>query len=156
MQRTAFGDMVCSIARTLDVAGEPWTPLIVRDVWVGIDRFDQIQADLGISTKVLSERLKSLVANGILERRLYSERPPRHEYALTDKGSELCAVLMAMTAWGDKHAADADGPPVLLRHRDCGHLMTPQVRCSACGEPIDGANVTVEPGPATLAAQARA
>jgi DNA-binding HxlR family transcriptional regulator len=69
MQRTRFGDMVCSIARTLDVVGEPWSPLILRDVWTGMHRFDQIQADLGISTKVLSERLRWLVDQGVLERR---------------------------------------------------------------------------------------
>src|SRR3954469_22005460 len=105
MQRTNFGDMACSIARTLDVVGEPWSPLIVRDVWVGIRRFDQLQADLGISTKVLTERLKWLGERGVLEKVAYSERPTRHEYVLTEKGAELCSILMAMTAWGDKHLA---------------------------------------------------
>lgn len=151
MQRTRFGDMVCSIARTLDVVGEPWSPLIVRDVWVGINRFDQMQADLGISTKVLTERLKWLVAQGVLERRAYSERPPRYEYVLTEKGFELTAVLMAMTAWGDKHTAGDAGPPVLLRHRDCGQLTHAEVRCACCGEPLHGDAVDVEPGPALLA-----
>lgn len=99
MQRTNFGDMVCSIARTLDVVGEPWSPLVIRDVWVGITRFDDIQRDLGISRKVLTERLQWLVTNGVLERRQYLERPPRYEYALTQKGYEFCTVLMTITAW---------------------------------------------------------
>jgi DNA-binding HxlR family transcriptional regulator len=147
MQRTRFGDMVCSIARTVDVVGEPWSPLILRDVWVGIHRFDDIRADLGISTKVLTERLRWLVEQGVLERRPYSERPPRHEYVLTSKGSDLCAVLMAMTAWGDRYAAGDAGPPVLLRHRGCGELTTAEVRCACCGEPLRGDAVDVEPGP---------
>jgi DNA-binding HxlR family transcriptional regulator len=151
MQRTRFGDMVCSIARTMDVIGEPWSPLILRDVWVGMHRFDQIQADLGISTKVLTERLKWLVAQGILDRRPYSERPLRHEYVLTEKGSELCAVLMAMTAWGDRHTAGDAGAPALLRHRGCGEVTTAEVRCAHCGDVLDGESVDVEPGPARLA-----
>ena len=84
MQRTNFAGMTCSIARTLDVIGEPWSPLILRDVWVGLTRFDQIQADLGISRKVLTERLNHLVDQGVLDRRPYDQRP-RHEYHLTQK-----------------------------------------------------------------------
>jgi DNA-binding HxlR family transcriptional regulator len=147
MQRTNFGDMACSIARTLDVVGEPWSPLVLRDVWVGINRFDQIQDDLGVSSKVLAQRLKHLVAHGVLERRAYSERPPRHEYVLTPKGEELCSVLMAITAWGDRWTAGEAGPPVLLRHRACGQVTTAEVRCACCGEVLDAGAVDVEPGP---------
>jgi DNA-binding HxlR family transcriptional regulator len=154
MQRTRFGDMVCSIARTLDVVGEPWSPLIVRDVWVGINRFDQMQADLGISTKVLTERLKWLVEQGVLERRAYQERPTRHEYALTEKGVELCGVLMAMTAWGDRHTAGDAGPPVLLRHTDCGQITHAEVRCACCGELLRGDAIEHLPGPGAQTANA--
>lgn len=147
MQRTKFGDMVCSIARTLDVAGEPWTPLILRDVWVGITRFDQLHSDLGISRKVLAERLQSLVANGMLNRRQYSERPPRYEYELTEKGYEFCTVLMTITAWGDRWTAGEAGPPVLVRHRGCGHHARADVRCSHCGEPLRADEVDLEEGP---------
>jgi DNA-binding HxlR family transcriptional regulator len=139
--------MVCSIARSLAVAGEPWAPLVLRDVWVGINRFDDIQRDLGISRKVLAERLRHLVAEGMLERRPYSERPPRHEYVLTRKGFEFVDVLMAMAAWGDRWTAGEAGPPVLRRHRACGHVTQVELHCSVCGEPLHSADVDVEAGP---------
>ena len=147
MQRTHFGDMACSIARTFDVAGEPWSPLIIRDIWLGVTRFDEIQRDLGISRKVLAERLKWLVANGVLEQHAYHERPPRHEYRLTQKGFELADVLLAIAAWGDRWAAGDDGPPALFRHRSCGELTHAELRCAQCGEPLHAGEVDVEPGP---------
>jgi DNA-binding HxlR family transcriptional regulator len=143
--------MACSIARTLDIAGEPWSPLILRDVWVGISRFDELQRDLGISRKVLTERLKWLVGHGVLEQRPYSERPVRYDYVLTDKGRELVDVLMAITAWGDRWTAGEAGPPVLLRHRTCGELTHAEVRCAKCGELLHSADVDVEPGPGQAA-----
>jgi len=147
MARTRFADMACSIARTLDVAGESWSPLILRDVWIGIDRFDDLQRDLGISRKVLAERLKWLVGQGVLERRQYCEHPPRHEYALTEKGRELVDVLLAITAWGDRWTAGEDGPPVLLRHEACGQITHAELRCAQCGEPLHSGDVQVELGP---------
>ena len=105
MQRTAFGAMACSIARTMDVVGEPWSPLILRNIYMGVSRFDQLQQSLGMSRKVLAERLRWLTETGVLERREYSARPPRHEYMLTGKGLELFEVLMVMVAWGDKWLA---------------------------------------------------
>jgi DNA-binding HxlR family transcriptional regulator len=150
MQRTAFGEMACSIARTLDVVGEPWSPLILRDVFVGVSRFDQIQADLGISRKVLAERLNHLVAHGVLERRPYDERP-RYEYVLTDKGFELVDVLMVMVSWGDKWLAGKAGPPVLYRHHACGEIGHVDLRCANCGEPMHARDVDVLPGPGAAA-----
>jgi DNA-binding HxlR family transcriptional regulator len=147
MQRTDFSQMTCSIARSHAVAGEPWSPLVLRDVWVGINRFDDIQRDLGVSRKVLTERLKALVEAGMLERRAYSERPPRHEYVLTQKGLEFVDVLMVMAAWGDRWTAGEAGPPVLRRHRSCGQITQPELRCSGCGEPLHAGDVDVEPGP---------
>ena len=146
MQRTQFGDMTCSIARTLDVIGEPWSPLILRDVMVGINRFDQIQADLGISRKVLTERLNHLVDRGILRRRPYDRRP-RHEYVLSQQGSELVEMLMVMVAWGDKWLAGADGPPVLYRHHACGEISHPELRCANCHAPMHAGDVDLLPGP---------
>jgi DNA-binding HxlR family transcriptional regulator len=146
MQRTSFGDMACSIARTLDVIGEPWSPLILRDVWVGMARFEQIQADLGISRKVLTERLHHLVDRGILERRPYDRRP-RYEYVLTRQGTELLEVLMVMVAWGDKWLAGPAGPPVLYRHHACGEISHPELHCAGCGEPMHPGDISLLPGP---------
>jgi DNA-binding HxlR family transcriptional regulator len=139
--------MSCSIARTLEVAGEPWSPLIIRDIWSGLSRFDDIQRNLGISRKVLTERLRWLEAHGVLERRRYSERPPRHEYRLTQKGSELADVLLAIMAWGDRWTAGDAGPPVLLRHKVCGQLTHAELRCARCGATLHARDVEVEASP---------
>jgi DNA-binding HxlR family transcriptional regulator len=146
MQRTNFSDMACSIARTLDVIGESWSPLVLRDVWVGMNRFDQLQADLGISRKVLAERLAHLVEQGVLERRPYDARP-RYEYHLTAKGTELVELLMVMVRWGDKWLAGAAGPPVLYRHHACGAISSVDPRCAHCGEPMHAGDVDLLPGP---------
>jgi len=147
MQRTAFGEMTCSIARTLDIAGEPWTPLILRDLFVGIRRFDDLQRDLGISRKVLTQRLNHLLNHGIVERRPYTDKPVRYDYLLTDKGWELCDVLLAITAWGDRWTADEQGPPVILHHTTCRHTAHAIITCSACNEPLRARDVHVTPGP---------
>ena len=151
MQRTDFGKMACSIARTLDVIGEPWSPLILRDVWVGMTRFDQLLDDLGISRKVLTERLNHLVDHGVLERRPYDRRP-RYEYHLTQKGVELIDLLMVMVGWGDKWLAGEAGPPVLYRHHACGEISSVDLRCAHCGEPMHAADVDVLPGPGAATA----
>jgi DNA-binding HxlR family transcriptional regulator len=146
MQRTKFGEMACSIARTLDVIGEPWSPLILRDVFAGVSRFDQIQADLGISRKVLTERLNHLVEQGVIERRPYDARP-RYEYHLTTKGAELVDLLMVMIGWGDKWLAGEAGPPVLYRHHACGEISSVDLRCTRCGKPMHAGDVDLLPGP---------
>jgi DNA-binding HxlR family transcriptional regulator len=147
MQRTDFGEFTCSIARTLNVVGEPWTPLILRDVWVGIRRFDEIQADLGISRKVLTERLKWLLECGVLARREYSRTPPRSEYLLTEKGAQLCDLLLVMAGWGDRWTAGAAGPPVLYRHQACGEVSHVELHCSTCDQPMSVDTIDVLPGP---------
>jgi DNA-binding HxlR family transcriptional regulator len=154
MQRTQFGEMACSIARTADVIGEPWSPLIVRNIFIGITRFEQLQQSLGISRKVLAERLRWLTENGVLARREYSARPPRHEYVLTDKGLELFDVLMVMVRWGDKWLAGEAGPPVLYRHHACGQVSHVDLHCSACGEPMHATDIDVLPGPGSPPADA--
>jgi DNA-binding HxlR family transcriptional regulator len=146
MQRTNFGEMACSIARTLDVIGEPWSPLVLRDVYAGLTRFEQIQADLGISRKVLTERLNHLVDHGVLERRAYDNRP-RFEYLLTPKGTELVDLLMVMVGWGDKWTAGEAGPPVLYRHRACGEIAGVDLRCPHCDKPMHARDVDLLPGP---------
>jgi DNA-binding HxlR family transcriptional regulator len=150
MQRTTFSDMACSIARTLDIIGEPWSPLILRDVYVGIARFDQLQADLGISRKVLTERLNWLVENDVLERRAYMSRPPRYDYVLTGRGLELCDLLLVMVRWGDRWAAGGDGPPVLYRHHACGQISHVELHCSQCNQPMRAGDVDVLPGPGSV------
>ncbi|GAB2657623.1 winged helix-turn-helix transcriptional regulator [Nocardia goodfellowii] len=147
MQRTSFAEMHCSIGQSLERVGEWWTPLIVRDIYLGLHRFDDIAENLGISRNLLTRRLEALVTNEIVERRPYQERPVRYEYHLTTAGQELVPVLMALMAWGDKWATPVGGPPVRLAHNDCGHQFTPQVCCSACGEPATATNVTARPGP---------
>jgi DNA-binding HxlR family transcriptional regulator len=156
MQRTQFGEMACSIARTMDVIGEPWSPLIVRNIFIGIGRFDQLQQSLGISRKVLAERLRWLTETGVLERREYSSKPPRYEYALTGKGLELFEVLMVMVRWGDKWLAGEAGPPVLYRHHACGKIGHVELRCSECGEPMTATDIDVLPGPGSEPAVAGA
>jgi DNA-binding HxlR family transcriptional regulator len=147
MPRTSFADMTCSIARTLDATGDWWSPLILRDVHLGITRFDELRRDLGISRQVLAERLERLVDHGVLERRAYSERPRRHDYLLTEKGRGLVDVLLAMVAWGDRWTAGEQGPPVLLRHRGCGELTHAEIQCAQCGQPLRADEVSVEAGP---------
>ena len=139
--------MACSLARSLDVVGEWWTPLIVRDIWLGRTRFDEIQRNLEVSRKVLADRLDTLVTEGAVERRLYRKRPPRHEYVLTDKGEELMEALLPLISWGDRWASRKGGPPMLVRHEACGKTVEAQVTCSCCGERLRADQVHLEPGP---------
>lgn len=132
MKRSALDHHPCSIARTLDVAGEWWTPLILRDVAYGVRRFGEIQKDLGISANVLSDRLDALVREGLLQTRAYQERPRRHEYRLTDKGADLIPVLLALMQWGDRWKWSGARGPVQVLHEDCGHEVRVQVRCEHC------------------------
>jgi DNA-binding HxlR family transcriptional regulator len=146
VQRTSFEDMRCSVAQCLDVVGEWWSLLIVRDAFLGVTRFDDFQARLGISRNILIQRLNRLVESGVLKRVPYQDRPPRSEYRLTDKGRDLWHVVTAMRQWGDRWAAP-DGPPLETRHTACGHVTVAVPACSHCGEPLDARAVTAEPGP---------
>lgn len=138
--------MNCSVAQCLEVIGEWWTPLIVRDAFLGVRRFEEFHDRLGISRNVLTDRLHALVGAGVLDRVPYQERPPRFEYRLTDKGRDLWGVISAMREWGDRWAAP-DGPPLRLRHLGCGHLVEVVTVCSECGEQIGPRDVRAEPGP---------
>lgn len=147
MHRTRFDEMHCSIAQTLELVGEWWTPLILRDVYLGLHRFDDLARNLEISRNLLTGRLEGLVANEILERRLYQERPARHEYHLTPAGMALVPALMALMAWGDTYATPPAGQPVRLVHDRCGQAFTPEVACSECGERVYATEVTAYAGP---------
>ncbi|MFH8572995.1 winged helix-turn-helix transcriptional regulator [Streptomyces sp. NPDC017993] len=147
MTRTSLSDVACSIARATDLFGDAWTALIMRDVVVGIRRFDELAQDLGLSRKVLASRLARLVEEGVLTREQYQASPPREEYVPTEKGRELYPVLLTLMAWGDKWYAEPAGPPARIRHETCGHLATPVVTCDACQEPLTVADTTQLPGP---------
>jgi DNA-binding HxlR family transcriptional regulator len=127
---------VCSIARTLEIVGEKWALLAVREVFLGNRRFDEMVRKTGAPRDTLAARLRTLVGAGILERRAYCEHPPRYEYRLTDAGRDLYPVIAALMRWGDEHLAGDDGPPVIIEHR-CGHRLVAQLVCQACGEPVD-------------------
>ena len=136
MGRTAdYSQQVCSVAATLEVVGDPWILLILRDAFTGVRRFEQWQENLGVARNVLAARLKSLVSHGVFERRPYSEHPPRCEYVLTPKGRDLWGVLVAMGAWGDRHVYGPRGGPVHYVHKGCGQAFVPAIFCQACGEP---------------------
>jgi DNA-binding HxlR family transcriptional regulator len=145
MERKSFATMDCSVAQCLEVVGEWWSLLILRDAFLGVRRFDDFQRHLGISRNVLGQRLDRLVAAGVLARVPYSTRPPRAEYRLTDKGRDLWPVLVAMRQWGDAHAAPT-GPPVEVLHRGCGHAARFELVCAACGERVTSRDVEVRPG----------
>ncbi|HEY0814396.1 MAG TPA: helix-turn-helix domain-containing protein [Pseudonocardia sp.] len=147
MRNTSFAEMHCSLARALEVVGDWWTPLIVRDLYLGLDRFDLLVRDLGISRNLLTERLATLVEGGLVAKVAYQDRPVRHRYALTAAGSDLVPVLMALTAWGDRWTTPDGGPPMLVRHDDCGAMCVATVSCANCGKPLRADTTTVRPGP---------
>ncbi|MDQ4095095.1 MAG: helix-turn-helix transcriptional regulator [Actinomycetota bacterium] len=140
-----YSHMDCSIARTLGLIGERWSLLILRDAFYGLRRFEDFQRDLGIARNVLADRLSKLVENGLLERRLYEERPPRYEYRLTLKGRDLLPVLLSLMRWGDRWESNPDEPPVKLIHHTCGNATHPVTACAHCGEELTLRNVSVDP-----------
>jgi DNA-binding HxlR family transcriptional regulator len=147
MQRTSFARMHCSLARSLEVMGDWWTPLILRDLYFGLGRFADIAEDLGVSKNLLSARLAALVKRGLVERRRYSAHPPRDRYVLSTAGRALVPVLMALTAWGDRWVGPSEGPPVRFEHRACGRIVHPEIVCSHCGQPLEVDAVVPRSGP---------
>lgn len=136
MGRTAdYSKQSCSIAAAMQVVGDPWTLLIVRDAFGGTRRFEQWQEHLGVARNVLASRLKRLVADGVMEARLYSHRPPRREYVLTKKGRDLYPVLMTMLTWGERHLTGACEEGPRFKHAACGQPFRARIHCEACGEP---------------------
>lgn len=149
MDWTRYDSDACSVARTLEVLGDRWTVLVLRELFNGVHRFDEIQAHIGISRSVLTRRLADLVDAGLLQRRPYHEPGDRrrHEYALTNRGRGLRPVLVAMTDFGDTYLAEDGGPPVVLRHTGCGMPVHTELRCED-GHPISsGRELAAEPGP---------
>jgi DNA-binding HxlR family transcriptional regulator len=136
----------CSIAATLDVIGDRWTLLILRDVFRGVRRFAQLQSDLGIAKNLLADRLSKLVDRGVLERVPYHRRPLRCEYRLTTKGADLSTALIALMGWGDRWYATG-GVPTILVHDDCGTPLEQVVRCPRCQETVNPGKIKSRPGP---------
>jgi DNA-binding HxlR family transcriptional regulator len=149
VDKFAYSTENCSIARTLQVAGERWSLLILREVFYGSRRFEQMQERIGVARSLLASRLATLVEHGILDRETYQEpgQRARQEYRLTAKGQELFPILVALLDWGDRHVADPEGPAMLLSHRDCGAPVHADLRCDAGHDHLSNREVTATPGP---------
>lgn len=135
----------CSIQRSLDVLGDRWTILIMRDAFRGIRRFDEFRRDLDIARPVLTDRLHRLVDAGVLVKRQYCERPPRFEYRLTEKGAALSPTLVALMRWGDDWLSE-DGPPTVLVHDTCGQPLDQTFVCWHCDETFSPTEIASRPG----------
>src|SRR5271155_5351770 len=146
MQRKTFRNMDCPVARSLERVGEWWSILIVRDAFHGLTRFDEFQKSLEIAPNMLARRLKALVEGGLLERRRYSEPPPRHDYVLTERGRDFRPVLLALLAWGNRHFAP-EGASVQLVERATGRVADPVLVDQASGRPLAEPDLPPAPGP---------
>jgi DNA-binding HxlR family transcriptional regulator len=136
VRRTRFARWPCSIARAVDILGDWWTPIVLREAFYGVRRFDDFQRSLKLSRNVLAQRLARLVEEGLFDRVQYAERPARFEYVLTEKGKDLFGVLQAMSAWGDRWLDDGKGAPILFHHTTCDHDARAEVTCDQCHEPL--------------------
>lgn len=146
MRRTRFSDDPCPIARTVDLMGDWWTPIVMREAFLGTRRFDDFQKSLSLSRGILAQRLARLVDEGLLEKRLYEERPPRYEYVLTEKGRDFYPVLAAIWRWGtDWLWAGDDEPPLELFDRETRRPIRPVVVDEHTGKPIDVRGVRLGP-----------
>ena len=143
-----FAEWPCSLARSMDVFGDSWTLLILRDAMYGLTRFDEFQRSLHVARNTLSNRLGRLVDAGVMTKRFYQDNPPRYEYLLTEMGRDFFPVLAAMLAWGDKWLDGGSGAPVTLRHGAPRHAIASKVVCTGCGEPVrhDDIEFCVGPG----------
>lgn len=145
-----INQQVCSISRSLAVIGDRWTFLIVRDLFIGVHRFSQLQKNSGINKHRLSDRLTRLLDAGIVKKAPYGEHRKRYEYYLTEKGLDLFPILMAMIEWGDRWESDEDGVPLTVHHKACGHRVTTRVKCDHCDQDIDPFSVEIKAGPGSL------
>jgi DNA-binding HxlR family transcriptional regulator len=141
-----YASLNCSIARTLEILGDRWTLLVVRNALVGMTRFDAFQNNLGLARNVLADRLARLTAEGILERVEYQSNPPRYEYRITDKGRDLWPVIVAIVGWGDAYYAP-DGPPRVMMHAGCGGDVLQHMTCSHCQAVLRPTDIATRAGP---------
>jgi DNA-binding HxlR family transcriptional regulator len=142
-----YPNQVCSIARSLEIVGERWTLLILRDAVLGLERFEDFQESLGIASNVLTNRLKLLCDEGVFERLPDEHRPGRPKYVLTDKGRELAPALILLIKWGDRHYPSPGGPPRLTLHAGCGGTIGRDFRCDRCGKRAGLGEIELAPGP---------
>lgn len=142
-----YADQTCSISRSLEVVGERWTLLVLRDVLLGRHRFDELVESLGVTRTVLTQRLRHLVAEGVLERSAYQQRPERFAYHLTAKGRALTPAIAHLLWWGDTYYPEPAGPPRLLRHGGCGGPVEGRFTCGDCGAELRAGEIVTEPGP---------
>jgi DNA-binding HxlR family transcriptional regulator len=150
-----YEGQICSIARALELVGERWTILVIREVFMGRRKFSEMQRSLGVARNVLTARLDRLVDEGILERRPYSERPARYEYFLTEKGLDLWPVMVSLLHWGDKHEPLPGGPPTILLHKgECGGEVDDRRICTKCGKQLSVREARAVDGPGMKAALA--
>ena len=147
MLRNDYSNQSCSIAGALEVVGERWSLLIVRDILLGLRRFDELQGHLGIARNVLQARLTRLAEHGVIERVPYQQRPVRYEYRLTEKGLDLWPMIVALMKWGDRYAPPEGGPAVLIEHRGCGGAVDEHRICERCGARLKARDAVGRPGP---------
>jgi DNA-binding HxlR family transcriptional regulator len=147
MRRASFATMNCSIAQALEVIGEWWTPLILRESFFGVTRFDEFQSRLGIARNILSARLDTLVGAGVMERVVYDEARGRSDYVLTDKGRDLWGILTMIRQWGDRWLSGEGNEPVSLVHTTCGSPAIAELACSECGEVLRRQDLRLARGP---------
>lgn len=152
MSRRTYGQY-CGLASALDLLGERWTLLVVRELALGRTRFSDIRENVGVASNVLTDRLAALVEHGIATRTRVAARGRVHDYALTEKGLDLLPVLVALTQWGDRHAAGEEGPPRAWWHLACDHATEPTLTCSHCGESFAPGSLRAAPGPGADARQ---
>jgi DNA-binding HxlR family transcriptional regulator len=151
--RKDYDGQICSIARSLELVGERWTLLVVREIFHGRRRFSEMQRSLGVARNVLTARLQRMVDEGILERRPYSERPERYEYFLTEKGLDLWPVMIALMQWGDKYEPRPEGPPSIVVHKgECGGEIDDRRVCTKCGKALTVREAVAIEGPGMKAA----
>ena len=141
-----------SVSRALDLVGERWTMLILREAFFGVRRFGQLARNLNIPRPTLTTRLRKLVDVGLLDRVRYASDPDRFEYRLTLAGRELFGAIVVLMRWGDTHLAGPEGPPIVLTHENCGEVTHPKLTCDVCGGEITIHNVTPSRGPGFLEA----
>ncbi len=125
-----------SVAEVVNILGDTWSILLIRDACMGLSRFDDFQRHLGVARNVLSNRIKKLISVGIFERVAYSERPLRYEYHLTEKGSELWVLIAVLRQWGDRWIAPEGKAPFSVRHKECGGRLNAKVECASCSTEV--------------------